>query len=217
MSGTGTTKGTIKVAIVEDDAWIRENLVNEINETAELNCVGSYASAEEAINQIARDQPDVVLMDINLPKMNGIDCVRKIKAASPSIEVIMLTANEDSDRIFQSLLAGASGYLKKSTPQSQIMDAILQATQGGSPISADVARKVVQHFNKLGKTSGDIEKLTPREKEVLDHLARGAACKEIADALSISYDTVRLHTKGIYKKLHVHSRSEAVSKYLGAR
>jgi DNA-binding NarL/FixJ family response regulator len=208
-----TAAEAIKVCVVEDDDWIRKNLEEHINKTEGLQCLKTYRTAEEAIVGIPHEHPEVVLMDINLPKMNGIDCVRELKSLQPGLEIIMLTAYEDSNRIFDSLLAGASGYLQKSTPQSEIFRAIIQVRQGGSPMNVDIARKVVQYFNKAGQHTGDLEKLTPREKQILDYLARGASYKEIADALSISFDTVSLHTKGIYRKLHVHSRSEAVSKY----
>jgi len=204
----------IKVSIVEDDDWIRENLAAQIGHTNGFLCVGTYPSGEEALNQIPRALPDVVLMDINLPKMSGIDCVRKLKALVPSAHIMMLTVYEDSEKIFDSLLAGASGYLLKRTPQAEILDAICQVHQGNSPMSGHIARKVVQYFNQRGSTEQEVEKLSKREREVLDHLAQGIAYKEIADVLSLSIDTVRMHIKGIYGKLHVHSRGEAVAKYL---
>jgi DNA-binding NarL/FixJ family response regulator len=146
--------------------------------------------------------------------MSGIDCVRKIKPLVPSAQIMMLTVYEDSDKIFDSLLAGASGYLLKRTPQTEIMEAIAEVHRGNSPMSGHIARKVVQYFNQRGNTDKDIEKLSKREREVLDHLAQGIPYKEIADVLSLSIDTVRMHIKGIYGKLHVHSRGEAVAKYL---
>jgi DNA-binding NarL/FixJ family response regulator len=204
----------IKVSIVEDDDWIRQNLARQIDHAGEFKCVGCYRSAEEALNDIPAQNPDVVLMDINLPRMNGIECVRKLKTLSSSIQIVMLTVYEDSDQIFNSLLAGASGYLLKRTPQAEILEAIEQVHRGGSPMSGHIARKVVQYWNNLGGATQELERLSKREKEILDHLAQGAAYKEIADMLSISIDTVRMHIKGIYSKLHVHSRGEAVAKYL---
>lgn len=204
----------IKVSIVEDDDWIRENLARQIEQTGELNCVSRYRTAEDAVSGIPRDNPDVVLMDINLPKMNGIECVRKLKSVIPSAQIVMLTAYEDSEQIFNSLVAGASGYLLKRTPQAEILEAISQVHSGASPMSGHIARKVVQYFNQIGGATKDLEKLSQREKEILDQLARGAAYKEIAEQLRISIDTVRMHIKGIYSKLHVHSRGEAVAKYL---
>src|SRR4051812_6709512 len=153
-------------------------------------------------------------MDINLPKMSGIECVRKLKSMIPGAHVLMLTVYEDSDKIFDSLLAGASGCLLKRTPQSEIMDAIADVHRGNSPMSGHIARKVVQYFNQRGSAEKEVEKLSKREREVLNHLAQGIAYKEIADVLTLSIDTVRMHIKGIYGKLHVHSRGEAVAKYL---
>ena len=153
-------------------------------------------------------------MDINLPKMSGIECVRRLKVLMPAIEVLMLTVYEEGDKIFDSLLAGASGYLLKRTPQGELLDAIAEVHRGNSPMSGHIARRVVRYFNQRGSAETQIERLSKREREVLDHLAQGIAYKEIADVLSLSIDTVRMHIKGIYGKLHVHSRGEAVAKYL---
>ncbi len=204
----------IRVAIVEDDDWIRENLAGQIREAEGFVCVGAYATAEDALLQVAAQPPDVMLMDINLPKMNGIECVRQVKTLVPSCQVLMLTVYEDSDRIFNSLLAGASGYLLKRTPRTEILKAIADVHQGNSPMNGHIARKVVQYFNQRGRNDKEIEKLSAREREVLEHLAQGIPYKEIADVLSLSIDTIRIHVKGIYSKLHVHSRGEAVAKYL---
>ena len=204
----------IKVSIIEDDDWIRENLAVQIGQTNGFRCVGSYRDGEEALARIGREIPDVVMMDINLPKMNGIECVRKLKTLVPSAQILMLTVYEDSDKIFDSLLAGASGYLLKRTPQTEILEAIADVHRGNSPMSGHIARKVVQYFNQRGSADKEIEKLSKREREVLEHLAQGIPYKEIADVLSLSIDTVRMHIKGIYSKLHVHSRGEAVAKYL---
>jgi DNA-binding NarL/FixJ family response regulator len=204
----------IKVSIIEDDDWIRENLAAQISRTSGFQCAGCYRNGEEALNQISGAVPDVILMDINLPRMSGIECVRKLKPLIPSAQILMLTVYEDSDKIFNSLLAGASGYLLKRTPQSEIMEAISDVHRGNSPMSGHIARKVVQYFNQRGSAEKEIEKLSKREREVLEHLAQGIPYKEIADVLSLSIDTVRMHIKGIYGKLHVHSRGEAVAKYL---
>jgi DNA-binding NarL/FixJ family response regulator len=204
----------IKVAIIEDDDWIRENLAAQIRDNEGFSCLGSYRSGEEAVEQIPRRTPDVVLMDINLPKMNGIECVRQLKALIPTAQILMLTVYEDSDRIFNSLLAGASGYLLKRTPRADILQAIAEVYRGNSPMTGHIARKVVQYFNQRGRNDTELEKLSKREREVLDHLAQGVPYKEIADVLSLSIDTIRIHIKGIYSKLHVHSRGEAVAKYL---
>ena len=203
----------IKVCIIEDDDWIRENLALQIRQTEGYSCAGSYRSAEDALAHVPVVAPNVILMDINLPKMNGIECVRQLKVLLPSAQVIMLTVYEDSDKIFHSLLAGASGYLLKRTPQAEIMQAIAAVHNGNSPMSGHIARKVVQYFNQRGVAEKHIGRLSVREREVLDHLAQGVAYKEIADVLAVSIDTVRMHVKGIYSKLHVHSRGEAVAKY----
>jgi DNA-binding NarL/FixJ family response regulator len=204
----------IKVSIVEDDGWIRENLAERIRQTDGFVCAGAYRTGEEAIAQLPAQAPNVVLMDINLPKMNGIECVRQLKALIPSAQILMLTVYEDSDKIFNSLLAGASGYLLKRTPQAEILDAISEVHRGNSPMTGHIARKVVQYFNQRGGGGSDMEKLSNREREVLEHLARGVPYKEIASALAVSIDTVRVHIKGIYGKLHVHSRGEAVARYM---
>ncbi len=204
----------IKVAIVEDDAWIRNNLAGEIARASGFECVGAFASGEEALNALPQNPPDVVLMDIHLPGMDGIECVRQLKMLVPSAQILMLTVYEDSDKIFNSLLAGASGYLLKRTPQAQILAALADVHRGYSPMSGHIARKVVQYFNQRGRAHQEIARLTKREREVLGHLARGVAYKEIADALGLSIDTVRMHIKSIYAKLHVHSRGEAVAKFL---
>jgi DNA-binding NarL/FixJ family response regulator len=206
----------IRVSIIEDDDWIRENLAGRIKQTSGFMCVGSYRTGEEALADLPAQAPEVVLMDINLPKMNGIECVRALKAKLPSTQVLMLTVYEDSDKIFNSLLAGASGYLLKRTPQAEILEAIADVHRGNSPMTGHIARKVVQYFNQRGGLGSEVEKLSPREREVLEHLARGVPYKEIADELSVSIDTIRVHIKGIYGKLHVHSRGEAVAKYLGS-
>jgi DNA-binding NarL/FixJ family response regulator len=204
----------IKVSIVEDVGWIRENLAERIRQTDGFVCAGAYRTAEEAIAQLPTQTPNVVLMDINLPKMNGIECVRQLKSLIPSAQILMLTVYEDSDKIFNSLLAGASGYLLKRTPQAEILDAIAEVHRGNSPMTGHIARKVVQYFNQRGGGGPDMEKLSNREREVLEHLARGVPYKEIANALAVSIDTVRVHIKGIYGKLHVHSRGEAVARYM---
>ncbi len=204
----------IKVSIIEDDDWIRENLASRIKQTAGFTFVGSYRTAEEALIELPTKAPDVVLMDINLPQMNGIECVRQLKTLVPGAQVLMLTVYEDSDKIFNSLLAGASGYLLKRTPQAEILEAIADVHRGNSPMTGHIARKVVQYFNQRGGPGTEVEKLSKREREVLEHLARGVPYKEIAGELSVSIDTVRVHIKGIYGKLHVHSRGEAVAKFL---
>jgi DNA-binding NarL/FixJ family response regulator len=204
----------IKVSIIEDDKWIRENLAKQITQTDGFVCSGAYGTGEEALVRLPGLAPDVILMDINLPKMNGIECVRQLKTLVPAAQILMLTVYEDSDKIFNSLLAGASGYLLKRTPQAEILEAIADVHRGNSPMTGHIARKVVQYFNQRGNHGSEVEKLSNREREVLEHLAQGMPYKEIASVLSVSIDTVRVYIKGIYGKLHVHSRGEAVAKYL---
>ena len=204
----------IKVSIIEDDDWIRQNLASQINQAKGFVCGECFASGEDALKKIGQNPPNVVLMDINLPRMNGIECVRRLKKLLPSTQVLMLTVYEDSEKIFDSLLAGASGYLLKRTPQAEIIESIADVHRGNSPMTGHIARKVVQYFNTRGTAETDIEKLSKREREVLEHLATGTAYKEIADLMTLSIDTVRMHIKGVYGKLHVHSRGEAVAKYL---
>ena len=204
----------IKVAIVDDDEGIRASLATLIRRAPALKLIGDYADAEAALKEIPRRTPDVVLMDINLPGMKGVECVRQLKASVPSVQFLMLTVYEDSDSLFNSLKAGASGYLLKRTASARLLDAIRDVYAGGSPMTPQLARRVVQYFSKpaAGEVSG--AHLTPGEKEFLDQLAHGYAYKEIADRMSISIDTVRSYVRTVYEKLHVHSRTEAVVKYL---
>lgn len=204
----------IKVSIVEDDHRIRESLAVLIDGGDNIRCISTYASAEEAVAEIPVKKPDVVLMDINLPKMSGIECVRKLKTAMPKLQILMLTMYEDDDLVFQSLMAGASGYLVKRTSPAELLQAIEEVHSGASPMSGKIARTVVEYFQKLQTSSPQDENLSKREQEILDLLVKGYRYKEIADALSISFETVRSHLKNIYDKMHVHSRTEAVVKYL---
>jgi DNA-binding NarL/FixJ family response regulator len=204
----------IKISIVEDDDWIRENLAGQIDLAPGYRCIKRYRTGEEAILGLPNDTPDVVLMDINLPGLSGIECVRRLKALLPSLNILMLTVYEESDQIFDSLRAGASGYLLKRSAEAELLDAIAQVHQGGSPMSSLVARKVVQFFNHIDDAAPELQHLSPREKEILELLSRGAAYKEIGNRLSLSIHTVRMHIRGIYGKLQVHSRGEAVAKYL---
>ncbi len=204
----------IAVAIVEDDARIRESLSVLIQGVEGFRCVGSHGSAEEALRDLPTEKPDVVLMDINLPQMSGIDCVAKLKAKLPAVQILMLTVYDDSDLIFQALTEGASGYIIKRTAPDKLLEAIRDAHQGGSPMSPHIARKVVQYFQQRRPAKQETEDLTVREREVLSQLAQGYLYKEIADALGIGVETVRRHLSNIYNKLHVHTRTEATVKYL---
>lgn len=204
----------IKVAIVDDDEGIRAGLATLIRRSpSSFKLTGDYPDAETALKEIPRRVPDVVLMDINMPGMKGYECVRQLKAALPEIQVLMLTVYEDSDSLFNSLKAGASGYLLKRTASARLLEAIRDVYTGGAPLSPQLARRVVQFFSRP-ETDSAVSRLTPGEKEFLDQLANGYAYKEIADRMKISIDTVRSYVRTVYEKLHVHSRTEAVVKYL---
>ena len=204
----------IKVAIVDDDEGIRSSLAGLIRRSPEFKLTGEYPDAEKALKEIPKHPPDVVLMDINMPGMSGVQCVERLKIALPTLQVLMLTVYEDSDSLFNSLRAGASGYLLKRTAAARLIEAIKDVHAGGSPMTPQLARRVVQFFLKPPKEASIVAKLTPGEREFLDQLANGYAYKEIADRMKISIDTVRSYVRTVYEKLHVHSRTEAVVKYL---
>ena len=206
----------IKVAIVEDDEGIRASLAMLVRRAPALRLAGDYPDAEAALKDIPRRPPDVVLMDINLPGMNGVECVRQLKACLPAVQFLMLTVYEDSDSLFNSLKAGASGYLLKRTASARLIEAIQDVHEGGAPMTPQLARRVVQFFSKRADGASPISRLTPGERGFLEQLAKGYAYKEIADRMSISIDTVRSYVRTVYEKLHVHSRTEAVVKYLRA-
>jgi DNA-binding NarL/FixJ family response regulator len=211
----------IQVALVEDDPNLRANLSAMLNSSPGFKCQAVYPDGTSALRGIPTNRPDVVLMDINLPGMLGTECVRKLKEVTPNLPVLMLTVYEDSEQIFKSLMSGATGYLLKRTPRDKLLEAIREVDSGGAPMSRQIARRVVQFFQNVSELPTDAQKpavlvdLTEREKEVLATLAKGYAYKEIADQLNISFETVRTHLRAIYEKLHVHSRTEAVLKYLG--
>ncbi len=204
----------IKVSIVEDNRGTRESLAELLGRAPALRCVGAHASGEEALRLIPGEAPDVVLMDINLPGMSGIECVAKLKRQFPQTQVLMLTTYEESDLIFDSLRQGASGYLLKNMPPRELIQAVEQVQVGGAPMSMPVARKLVNHFQQIKKPSSEMEKLTRREQEILALLAKGFLYKEIADQLHISLSTVRAHLHTVYEKLHVQSRTQAVVKFI---
>lgn len=205
----------IKVAIVDDDEGIRTTLAALIRRVpASFKLAGDYADAELALREIPKHPPDVVLMDINLPGINGVECVRRLKTVLPTVQFLMLTVYEDSDSLFNSLKAGASGYLLKRTASARLLEAIQDVHEGGSPMTPQLARRVVQLFSAPSTPASPVAGLTPGEREFLDLLSKGYAYKEIADRLSISIDTVRSYVRTVYEKLHVHSRTEAVVKYL---
>jgi DNA-binding NarL/FixJ family response regulator len=205
---------SISVAIVEDKPEVRRNLARFVDEAPGFSCVLSCSTAEEALKAIPAANPDVVLMDIQLPGKSGIACTAELKALMPALRVMMLTVYEDNDAIFSALQAGASGYLLKRSAPNRLLEAITDLHRGGAPMTGEIARRVIESFHRLKPAVNPQDKLTPKEEEILALLARGFANKEIASKLDISYDTVRYHLKHIYDKLHVHSRTEAVLKYL---
>jgi DNA-binding NarL/FixJ family response regulator len=206
----------ITVSIVEDNDQLRGTLARVINRSEGFQCLGDFGSAEAAIEGLPKQPPNVVLMDINLPGMNGVECVRKLKELLPQTHAIMLTVYEDTDNIFNALAAGATGYMLKRTPKDELLEAIRDVLKGGSPMSAHIARKVVQSFQRVPATPQPMEEanLSPRESEVLDLLAQGHLYKEIAEKLGISYETVHTYIRRIYEKLQVRTRTEAVAKFL---
>jgi DNA-binding NarL/FixJ family response regulator len=206
----------IKVAIVEDNAGIRENWARMINAAPGFRCVGTFASAEEALKQMAQVEPDVVLMDINLPRMSGIECTARLKEQLPRLQILVVTVHADNDRVFSALQAGASGYLLKRTGPAELLEAIQEVTRGGVPMTGEIARKVIASFRRPAAAPIEDARLTRREEEILVLLTQGYANKEIADRLAVSFDTVRTHLCHIYEKLHVRSRTEAATKYLRA-
>lgn len=209
----------IKVVFVEDHEQFRGKLVELAGEAPHLELAGAFKDGPSALHGIARLKPDVVVMDIQLPGVDGVECVRQLKAALPQTNFLMLTAYEDSDRLFESLKAGAGGYLLKRTSSAKLLEAIQELHAGGSPMTPHIARRVVQFFSSAPpapKGAGaEVSQLTPGQKKFLEELAQGYAYKEIADHLGISVHGVRNYIRKIYEKLHVHSKVEAVNKYLG--
>ena len=205
----------LRISIVEDDDEIRAHLAQLIRQTRDFSLISEHRDGEEGVEIIPMEKPDVVLMDIHLPGLSGIECTRALKERLPPLQVLILTIYEDSEMIFESLKAGASGYLLNRTPSAKLIEAIREVHKGGSPMSSHIARRVVQYFNEKQKRSPEMSQLTAREGAVLELLARGQLYKEIAESLGMSLDTVRKHLQNTYHKLHVHTRTEAVVKYLG--
>ncbi len=203
---------SITISIVEDQPEMRESLVEWLGHAPGLRCVGAHANATKALRDIPVENPDVVLMDINMPGMNGIECVSRLKERMPRTHILMLTTYDESDLIFDSLRAGANGYLLKNMPHEELVKAVEQVHAGGAPMSLKIARKVIDFFHQNKKASAELEQLTAREHEILRLLAKGYLYKEIADHLTISLSTVRSHITAVYEKLHVHSRTEAAMK-----
>ena len=208
-----TEQMTKTVAIVEDDADVRQSLVSVLGRASGIRCVGAFGSAEEAMRELPLVKPQIVLMDINLPGMSGVDCVRGLGPQLPDTLIVMLTVHDDTDTIFDALSAGASGYLLKPVRAAELLAAIRDVQAGGAPMTSNIARKVVHSFKKPAAVADETGNLTPREREILDLLAQGYIYKEIADQLHIGYRTVHTHIERIYGKLHVRSRSQAVAKY----
>ena len=206
---------TIRVSIVDDEVDLRENIAGYVDAAKGFKCVSVHSNAKEALAHLPAEKPDVVLMDINLGGMSGIDCVRLLKPLIPETQVVMLTVFEDTEKIFSALAAGASGYLLKRLSPVKLLEAIREVHEGGSPMSAPIARKVVQSLQPAPSTQSDeATALSPREREVLNGLAEGQAYKQIGDKLGLSIHTVRNYIRRIYQKLHVRSSGEAVAKYL---
>ena len=208
----------ISISIVEDNDKLRATLAKVIGRAEGFRFVSDYATAEDALAGLPKVKPDVVLMDINLPGMNGVECVRKLKALLPQTQVMMLTVYEDTENIFNALAAGANGYLLKRTPTKELIEAIREVHRGGSPMTTHIARLVVQSFQKAAvpalAAGGELSDLSEREQQVLDLLAQGLIYKEIADKLNIGYETVHTYIRRIYEKLQVRTRTEAVAKFL---
>jgi len=205
---------SITISIVEDNAGTREMLSKLFDRSPGLSCLRAYASGEDAVRGIPQEPSEVAVVDINLPGMSGIECVARLKQLLPALQVLMLTTYEESDLIFGSLRAGANGYLLKTMPAGELVEAVRQVRAGGAPMSMQIARKVIAHFHGTKSEPGRMEQLTNRENEVLGLLAKGHLYKEISEQLGISMSTVRTHIHTIYEKLHVQTRTEAVVKFI---
>jgi DNA-binding NarL/FixJ family response regulator len=204
----------ITVSIVEDNDKLRGTLARVIARADGFSCVSQHGSAEDALKELPSVKPSVVLMDINLPGINGVECVRQLKKILPQSNVMMLTVYEDTENIFNALAAGASGYMLKRTPGAELLEAIREVQRGGSPMTTHIARKVVQSFQRAAGTVDPTATLSEREQQVLDLLSQGLIYKEIAEKIGISYETVHTYVRRIYEKLQVRTRTEAVAKFL---
>lgn len=213
-SANGKSGDAISVSIVDDEKGLRESIATFVNGSPGFRCVSTYSSAEAALEGLPADRPDVVLMDIRMAGMNGIECVSRLKALAPEMQIVMLTVYENTEQIFKALSAGATGYLLKRSTPGKLLEAIREVHAGGSPMSSSIAREVVASFQKAGGGGDTQAVLSPREQMVLDCLAKGLTYKQIAAKLGISIDTIRTHVKRIYDKLHVQSRTGAVARYL---
>ena len=202
-----------KIAIVEDNRVIRESLIEFVQSDSELTCVCACTTAEDALKQIPKHQPAIVLMDVQLPNMSGIECTAHLKQLLPNLQIIMVTVYEDTERIFKALRAGACGYLLKRCPPEELIAAIRDVRQGGAPMSREIARKVISSFQEPLTVAAEVEELSPREREILELVAAGFPNKQIADRLGLTDGTVRWHLRHVYHKLHVRSRTEAALKF----
>ena len=204
------------VAIVEDDPEVRQSLTRILERAPDITCLGGFPTAEDALREVPALKPQILLMDVNLPGMSGVDCVRRLGPLVPDTLIVMLTVHDDTDTIFDALSAGASGYLLKPVSATELLAAIRDVQADGAPMTSNIARKVVQSFRKTAaREDAEADSLSPREREILDLLAQGYIYKEIADRLGIAYRTVHTHIERIYGKLHVRSRAQAVAKYRG--
>jgi DNA-binding NarL/FixJ family response regulator len=206
----------IKIGIVEDDREVRENWVKVLNTHPKLKCVSACESGEAALKQFPGCRPDVVLMDINLPGMFGIQCTALVKELLPKTQVLMVTIYSNNNSVFEALQAGASGYLLKNNSSAEVIRSIIEVVEGGAPMTGQIARRVIEVFRKPASKGLDKAQLTAREKEILQLIAQGYANKEIASRLDVGVSTVRTHIEHIYEKLHVHCRTQAAAKYLGS-
>lgn len=206
---------SITLAIVEDLDEVRDGLKNFISLSQDFKIVDTFKTAEEAVHDLPKLKPDIVIMDINLPGMNGIECIRQVKDKIPGTQFMMFTVYENDEKVFEALKAGASGYLLKNTGLVQLIESLKELYNGGSPMSANIARKLVTLFRKEQKEATNLEILSSRENEILQLLSKGLLYKEIAEQLSISVSTVRQHIHHIYEKLHVQNRTEAINKAFG--
>jgi DNA-binding NarL/FixJ family response regulator len=207
---------TIRIALVEDLADVRDSWTRLIDGIPHFKCACSFASGEEALRKLPEEKVDVVLMDIRLPRLSGIACTARLKELMPKTQILILTASADSDTVFSALEAGADGYLLKRCSPEELQAAVLDVLKGGVPMTSEIARRVIASFRRRPAKGAAATKLTPREEEILTLLSKGLVNKEIAEKLSVSYETVRDHLKHIYEKLHVHSRTEAIAKYFSS-
>lgn len=215
-SDLGPTGKLVRLALVEDVAEMRESWRDLINGLPGYRCVCTCASGREALRVLPAEDPDVIVMDIQMPGMSGIECTLRLKELLPTTPILILTVSADTPTVFRALEAGADGYLLKRSRPDQLQTAIQDVLEGGAPMTSEIARRVVASFRERAAKRGETGKLTPREEEVLGYLSKGFANKEIAAKMSVSYETVRDHLRNIYEKLHVHSRTEAVARFLGS-